>query len=95
MQLFICILNFYVTSNKRKPYRSFLVVPDTIKWKQMSYFDVIDTWALGYCDIILTDYSDAVSMDAFITMAMPARDVSARRFIVAAFSVYCFVFVVE
>ena len=33
----------------------------------------------------MTDYSAAVSMDAFITMALPARDVSASQFIVAAF----------
>ena len=35
-------------------------------------------------------------MDAFIRMALPARDVSARQCIVAAFiETYCFVFVVE
>ena len=28
----------------------------------MSYCDVIDTWAAGYCDVTLTDYSDAVSV---------------------------------
>ena len=66
------------------------------KWKQVSYCDIIDTWAARLCDVMLTDYSDAVSIDAFITMTLLARDVSAWCFIVAAFiAVYCFIFMVE
>ena len=85
MPLVICIFNHQLTINKRKPYRSFPVVPDTISNENRCYFDVIDTWAAGYCDVILTDHSNAVSLDAFIAMALPARDVSTRRFIVAVF----------
>ena len=62
----------------------------------MSYCHMIDTWAANYCDVILTNYSDTVSMDTFIAMALPARDISAWQFIFAAFiAVYCFIFVVE
>ena len=40
---------------------------------------------LAICDAIQIYYSDAVSMDAFNTMALLARDGSAWRFIIAAF----------
>ena len=53
MPLFICILNLHVTLNKRKPYHSLLVVPDTIsnenRW-------VIVMWSLHEPLAIVTSY---------------------------------------
>ena len=44
------------------------------KCQQLSNCDVIDMRAASYCDVTLIDYSDTVSMDAFIiTMTLSAR----------------------
>ena len=52
------------------------------KCQQLRFCDVIDIWAASYYDVTLTDYSDAVSMDAFIIkMDLPNGEVSAWRFI--------------
>ena len=64
----VCNVNFYMALNKRKLYHSPPVVLDTIsKFKQLnSCCDVINIWATSFCDIILlTDYSEFVSMDTF------------------------------
>ena len=38
----------------------------TIRFQNVCFHDIIDTWTARYCDVILTDYSDAVSIDTFI-----------------------------
>ena len=46
----------------------FPVAPDMIsKCKQLSHCDVINTWSARYCDVMMTDCSDMVSMDAFLS----------------------------
>ena len=56
-----------VSLNKPKSWQSAPVVSDTIsKCKQFSCCDVFDTWVASYCDGILSDFSHALSIDAFI-----------------------------
>ena len=62
----------------------------------MTCYYKLDAKIATYRDVILTDYFHAVSMDASISTALSAKDVSALRFIVTAFMAeYCFVLVVE
>ena len=73
--------------NEQKLKRSVPVAFDAIsKYKVLVYCDIY-TWAACYCDVILTDYFDAVSVDPFgITTALASQDVSAWQFIVAGLS---------
>ena len=53
MPLLICILNLHATINKRKPYRSFKVVPDTI-WNENRW--VVVTSSIHEPPAIVTSY---------------------------------------
>ena len=88
--LYVCILNLHVTLSKWKSYHWFLVTPDTISNE--------NRWVIGTSSIHvqLAIVTCIVSMDAFITTMLLAREVSAWWFIVAAFiAMYCFILMVE